>query len=535
MALPPVPSTADPSVLAVDELGVTLGGQQDVVLDVLFDGRRIWSFWSVRDTDQGETSGQRSVGWPRPLARFLDGSTRLTIRSHVAGEDLFDEEMSFGSGAGRINVVNRRGIELSIDKSGRMQTTFDTRSAEQVTPLLDSVERVIAALGRAGVEAFPAYGTLLGAHRDGALIGHDSDADLGYVSRHSHPADVILESFAIQRRLAGMGYEVVRYSGGGIKVMVEEDDGNTRGLDVFSGFFDGEGNLILMGEIRTPFETDWIYPLGTTTLEGRELPAPADPDRLLAATYGPAWRTPDPAFKFETPASTSKRLNEWFRGTSVNRSEWDRKYQRLRFRQPPRRPDVLARIALRHEPDLALAVDLGTGRGTNARFFARRGVPTLGLDFSARAFELMQRDPDSAALPLEFGAMNLLETRHVLSYAARVGATPGRRMVLARHVVDALPRVGRENLWRFLQVALTGGGRAYLDFLISPTDEDRWAKRHLLTPVDPDEVAAAVVARGGRVVTQRLIDSDRMGIAKKRRDTFYARRQACRMVIEWAG
>ena len=39
---------------------------------------------------------------------------------------------------------------------------------------------------------------------------------------------MILESFAIQRRLAAMGYEVVRYSGGGIKVMVQEGDGNTR-------------------------------------------------------------------------------------------------------------------------------------------------------------------------------------------------------------------------------------------------------------------------------------------------------------------
>ena len=131
--------------------------------------------------------------------------------------------------------------------------------------------------------------------------------------------------------------------------------------------------------------------------------------------------------------------------------------------------------------------------------------------------------------------MNLLETRHVLSYGARVGATPGRRMVLARHVLDAVPRAGRENLWRFLQVALTGGGRAYLDFLVSPTDEDRWARRNLLRSVDPDEAAAAVAARGGRVVTRRIIDSDRMGLPKKRRDTFYERRQACRMVIEWAG
>ncbi len=530
-----MPATHDPSVLSVDAEGITLAGQQDVVLDVLFDGRRIWSFWAQRDTEAHEVAGQRAVPWPRPLARFLDGRTQLTIRSHVDGVDLYDEELSFGSGDDRISVVNARGIELSIDKSGRMQMTFDTRSAEQVTPLLDSVETVLAALARAGVEAFPAYGTLLGAHRDGALIGHDSDADLGYVSRHTHPADVVLESFAIQRRLAGMGYEVVRYSGGGIKVMVQEGDGNTRGLDVFSGFFDGAGNLILMGEVRTPFEPDWIYPLGTTTLEGRELPAPAEPDQLLAAMYGPAWRTPDPAFKFETPASTSKRLNDWFRGTSVGRAEWDRRYQRLRRKPAPRRPDVLARIAMRHESDLALAVDLGCGRGTNARFFARRGVPTLGLDFSPRGFELVQRDPDNSELPLEFAAMNLLETRHALSYGARVGATPGRRMVMARHVVDAVPKTGRENLWRFLEMSLTGGGNAYLDFLVSPTDDDRWAQRNLLTPVDPDEVAAGVAARGGRVATRRLIGSDRMGIAKKRRDTFYEHRQACRMVIEWAG
>ena len=532
MTLPSAPATGDPSVLSVDEHGITLAGKEDVVLDVLLDERRIWSFWSQRDTEEGE-SGERTVAWPKPLVRFLDGTTRLTVRSHVAGDDLFDQELSFGTSTDRISVVNGRGVEMSIDKSGRMQMTFDTRSAEQVTPLLDSVETVLAALTRAGVEAFPAYGTLLGAHRDGALIGHDSDADLGYVSRHTHPADVIAESFAIQRRLAAMGYEVVRYSGGGIKVMVEED-GNTRGLDVFSGFFDGEGQLILMGEIRTPFEVDWIYPLGTTMLEGRELPAPADPDRLLAATYGPAWRTPDPAFKFETPATTSRRLNDWFRGTSVNRAEWDRKYQRLRFREPPRRPDVLAKIALRHESDVALAVDLGCGRGSNARFLARRGVPTLGLDFSARGFELLQEAPESAELPLEFAAMNLLETRHVLAYGARVGSTPGRRMVLARHILDAVPAVGRENAWRFLQVALTGGGRAYLDFLTSPTDGDRWAQRHLLTALDPDEVAAMAAAHGGRVVTRRLIGSDRMGLTKKRRDTFYGRRQACRMVIEWA-
>ena len=106
---------------------------------------------------------------------------------------MFEDEVRCGTGQDRIAVVNDRGLPLGLDKSLRLAQTFDTRSAEHVAPLLDSIEEVLAALKQAGVDAFPAYGTLLGAVRSGELIGHDSDADLGYVSSHTHPVDVILE------------------------------------------------------------------------------------------------------------------------------------------------------------------------------------------------------------------------------------------------------------------------------------------------------------------------------------------------------
>ncbi len=207
-------------------------------------------------------------------------------------------------------------------------------------PLLDSIEEVLGALKKAGIDAFPAYGTLLGAVREGRLIGHDSDADLGYVSEFTHPVDVVRESFRLQRALADMGYRISRYSGGAFKVDVVEGDGSVRGLDVFGGFL-ADGNLHLMGEIRTPFEREWIFPLGTCTLEGRELPAPANTDEFLAATYGPGWRVPDPAYKFETPESTHRRLNGWFRGTRVKREAWDRTYSRHAVRAARRRADRL--------------------------------------------------------------------------------------------------------------------------------------------------------------------------------------------------
>ena len=53
--------------------------------------------------------------------------------------------------AERIAVVNDRGLPLGIDKSLRLAQTFDTRSAEHVAPLLDSIEEVLAALTKAGI------------------------------------------------------------------------------------------------------------------------------------------------------------------------------------------------------------------------------------------------------------------------------------------------------------------------------------------------------------------------------------------------
>jgi hypothetical protein len=186
-----VPPSTTVSGVRVDDEGVRAVSDVEVVLDVLFDGRRIWSFWLHRDgTPRG---AGYVVGWPSALRRYLNGSTQLQVVEHVTGTVVHDEEVHLGEGSGRIAVVNERGLPLGIDKSQRLAQTFDTRSAEHVAPLLDSIEEVLTALRKAGVDAFPAYGTLLGAVREGRLIGHDSDADLGYVSEFTHPVDVVRE------------------------------------------------------------------------------------------------------------------------------------------------------------------------------------------------------------------------------------------------------------------------------------------------------------------------------------------------------
>jgi SAM-dependent methyltransferase len=502
--VPPDLAAAQVSGVRVDDDGIRALSDAEVVLDVLFDGRRIWSFWLHRDGEQ--RGGSYFVPWPAALRRFLNGTTRLQLVAHVSGEPVYDEEVRLGEATGdqRIAVVNDRGLPLGIDKSLRLAQTFDTRSPEQVAPLLDSIEEVLDALRTAGVEAFPAYGTLLGAVRGGRLIGHDSDADLGYVSEHSHPVDVVRESFALQRALAEMGYSIQRYSGAAFKVEVIEADGSVRGLDVFGGFL-ADGRLNLMGEISTPFRREWIFPLGSTTLEGRELPAPANTEEFLTATYGPSWRVPDPAYKFETPRTTHRRLNGWFRGTRVKREAWDRTYSRLPSSPPVIEPSSFATWVRRCERGApSRVVDIGCGRGVDDLWFARQGASVIGLDYALRGSEPVAALAADEPVDLEFRPMNLCELRSVLSEGARIARLPGRTVVTVRNVAEATDRVGRGHLWRACEMMLGGGGRLYLELLVGRRgDGDEVARREHLRPLALAGVVAELQGRGATVVSRR--------------------------------
>lgn len=527
---------ASVSRVRVDDDGILATSRAEVVLDVLFDGRRVWSFWLHRDGESRD--GGSFVAWPGQIRRFLQGTTTLGLVEHVSGDVVFEDDVTLGDAPAdtRIKVEDKDGKPLGLDKSNRLSHTFDTRSDEHVAPLLDSIEEVLGALHSAGVEAFPAYGTLLGAVRGGKLIGHDSDADIGYVSEHTHPVDVVRESFQLQRRLADMGYAISRYSAAAFKVDVIEADGAVRGLDVFGGFLH-EGHLVLMGEIRTPFERDWIFPLGTTTLEGRDLPAPADTDKFLAATYGPSWRVPDPAFHFETPRSTHRRLNGWFRGTRVMRTEWDRTWSRgYRSGAPPEDPNPLARWVLEQEPDAAQVIDVGCGRGGDVRWLARQGTPALGLDFAPGGYAGVAALVAEEGLPAEFHAFNLVELRHVLGWGAHLARTPGPRVVMARHVADATNRRGREHLWRFSEMVLRDGGRLYLEFLVPGNAAAGFARNNHLRTLRPEMVVAELEGRGATVVhnEERTVqrraqgnESDKPTVGEP------GGRRFCRMVVQW--
>jgi protein-L-isoaspartate O-methyltransferase len=340
------------------------------------------------------------------------------------------------------------------------------------------------------------------------VLGHDSDADLGYVSRHSDPVDVVRESFVVQRTLAEQGWRTSRYSGAAFKVSVTEA-GVTTGLDVFGGFLD-HGRLYLMGEIGTEFDEGWIRPLGRCELGGRPMPVPARPEKLLEAMYGPGWRVPDPAFQFTTPPRTVRALDGWFRGTQPGQRYWER-HARPRPHQPLRPPSVLARKAAAAAAELgAHVIDVGAGRGPDSLWLAQQGLSVTAYDYVPRSLDKARQQAADGGLDLEVRHLNLTELRSVLAEGTRLAHDRRPRVVVARHVLDATSAAGREHFARLCSMALRDGGRVLADFHPAPEPTTTEAAgsggpEWMVGRADPESVATLLKDAGAsRVVVKRL-------------------------------
>ena len=108
------------SVHRVDDDGLHLERGFDGSLDVHFDG---WRGWSVAVEDGSDPV---TVPWPKRLKARLgrhlarDHHGRRARRSSAS-------ELTFGTGEGRVEFVDRYGIPVIIDKWGLLQRPFETR------------------------------------------------------------------------------------------------------------------------------------------------------------------------------------------------------------------------------------------------------------------------------------------------------------------------------------------------------------------------------------------------------------------------
>jgi SAM-dependent methyltransferase len=480
-----VPAASNQAVTAA---GVTLPPGDGRVFDVLFDGHRVWSF-----NVPSPRTDPLAVDWPPALGRFLNGHARVQVGDHVTGKVVVDEEVQFGASTRRVRVLHRTGLPGSLDKSGRVLVSFDAQPPDTRAAVVDAVQNVLALLqGPGNVPSFVVEGTLLGAMREGGLLGHDHDADVAYLSERTHPFDVVMESYRLERLMRSHGLMTKRMSGADFKVLGRLPNGGLIGIDVNAAFVCRD-HLYLMPHLRLPrTAVDVLVPVRSVPFEGHEISAPARPEALLEANYGSGWRVPDPAHTVLPDPAVVRQLGSWLRGGLRHRRAWNRFYTGP-GRRPARGPSAFAEWVGAREPGGVL-VDVGCGTGQDALWFAEHGFDVLGLDFSPAAVKQATERADGRA---RFEEFNLYEMRHVLSMGALLAHDRRPKIVYARSLVDGLDDDGRHNLWRLVGMALRSGGRCYVEFSLDKAEKSPGMRTP--TSVSAEVVEQEMRARGGDV------------------------------------
>ncbi|HSV38278.1 MAG TPA: hypothetical protein VLI04_05910 [Nocardioidaceae bacterium] len=502
----------------VDRRGITLPASVDDSCDVWFDGAHVWSF--TPSESRARDDGTRFVEWPKVMRNWLNGVAEISVSAGT--REVFRGVRKFGDGQERIRFVDKDGIPVMVDKWGLLQRPFSGRGENVVVQMVETTESICEVLEReCGVHAWIAFGTLLGAAREGKVIGHDSDIDIAYLSDKTTPAEMARELFGMSRALRRNGLNVLNKSGSFITVVFSAPDGGQSSIDIYTCFYVGD-LLHETATVRTDVPRSAIEPLSRIEFEGRMLPAPADPDALLTASYGPKWRVPDPSFTHRPGPEIKQRFDPWFGSVMRHRRDWEGHF-RIVNSTPGRvwGPSDFARWArLRLEPDVHI-IDVGNGGGEDTVFFATRGFQTLGLDYARGAANRAMRRTRRRGVPATFDLLNLYDVRDVVTMGAQLARTTDRpRALYARGLLDSLEADGRENFWRFADLVLRGRGSAYLEFggPHSKPGPGTGGKRFRLDPVD---VERQVHRAGGRVIELE------QGPAGDGEDL-------CRMAVEWA-
>ncbi len=486
----------------VDDAGLHFPDGFQGSADVLFDGHCAWSFSAEPRHRVGADSAAVFVPWPKQMSRWLEGASHVQVTS--GDDELLAQDAVFGEGEGRVEFVDRHGIPVMIDKWGLLQRPFSARDSSVVEQMVDVTDQILEVMeAECGVQGWIAFGTLLGAAREGKVIGHDSDIDLAYLSERATPAEMAVELYGIARALRRHGMKVLNKSGAFITVVFTSPDKGMASIDIYTCFYVGD-LLHETATVREAVPRSAILPLAELSFEGRMLPAPADPDAMLAVSYGPGWRVPDPSFKHEPGPEIISRFDGWFSSLMRNRRDWERYLADL-AQEDDHGPSEFAAWVAERLPENARVVDVGAGTGEDALYLATRGWTTLGLDYARQSLRPPTRRARREELPATFTALNLYDLRDVLTRGALVARDRNHQPVIyARGLLEALEPDGADNFWRFARMVLRDGGLAFLEGQsLSRRDAADWRAEHgggKLRPVDPRVLEGLATRAGGRVV-----------------------------------
>jgi SAM-dependent methyltransferase len=464
--------------LLADRASLTLEGPPipaEAILSVRFGDRPIWSLRVGEVVRPGP--GISVIDWPPALAGRLSGWARLTVL--FDGTPLCEAvTVTFDDSPHQFALEEPgTGMPQIVNKWGRIARNFDGLRAHLIDEALDEAVTLVEWMRGHGHALFVTGGTLLGPVRDGRIMPGDDDVDLAYLSRHQNPSDIALEGFELERALHASGYETVRHSAGHLQVLFPGADGTDRFyLDIFT-YFTVAGWFYGTFHARERVDKVNILPLRTLVINGREFPAPAQPEQMLAAIYGPGWRTPDPAFRFITPAPARRRYDSWLGSLDGDRENWEDHHRELlrgvhSGTDSGTSPSAWAQELTGELARRSSILELGCGLGADARHFAEHGHDVVAVDYSRPAIESL-RGIRSESGSLQARRVNLNSVRETAPLAGlvRQGDTP--LLIFARLLLNYLNDEGTANTLMLVRHLLRNRKKpaaAYLEFQASDFD-----------------------------------------------------------------
>ena len=279
-------------------------------------------------------------------------------------------------------------------------------------------------------------------------------------------------------------------------------------------------------------EREWLDPLGTATLAGRDVPGPGRhrPDARGDVRPGLAGARPGvPVRDPESDRTAGSTAGSAAPGSAA--PPWDRLYSKRPTTRPASRSGLVA-VGAEQEDPATPVVDLGCGTGRRRAVAGPAAAcrpigPGLLRAAASRAPSAQAAEPGCRS---HVPGLNLLELRSVLRYGAPLRrGRPGPRVVLARHLADATDTAGRNPA--------------------PPRQDDAARRRPALPPVPGRSAATALATRqragsarstagrpGGRASSVRR-SSTRDSVRVSRSDAAVRPRRSagwsCRLVITW--
>jgi Methyltransferase domain len=318
--------------------------------------------------------------------KYCQPTNKLTVRADgellpITGHGMY----LVPAQAGRSNLKRLRALMAEgyvLGQKGRLQLSknLDTNWQEGVLGLYAEVREILAEAY--GYDLFIAYGSLLGAVREGGFIGHDLDFDSAFVSKHTDGADAAAELRDIALLLIDRGFLERGYTIGHQKAHLNLQSIEQPGIriDIFHNYFDSSGHL------RFPFgsagstkleQSDWE---GTKEIDfvGHRVLVPTNSEQFVEVVYGTDWRIPQPGFFW--PRDRTDRAEEAHLPLAYHQTiYWASFYARTGFAKGSSFfekvdgfPGVPGRI-----------IDIGCGDGRDSHAFGLAGRSVVGIDRSA--------------------------------------------------------------------------------------------------------------------------------------------------------